>query len=215
MAVQQQQINSLGWPIQLQPAACTSLAFTGQGKADAKPVQTTAGETFSVLVETHDSLGQRISQVCDGICRTNACWVNAEDRKSVSGCVCRDGKRGNCMCVRVSAYVCDCVCVCLRLRLCLHGIGLSAPQQTDVLHSHLFCLRSPASASLVITVAIDACLHKSCLDEITSHALPSTLLPSTLLYLSCGPNHSCGPNQTFYISALHLVMNLCCRREPA
>lgn len=80
VAVHQQQINSLGWPIQLQPSACTSLAFIGQGKADAKPLQTTAGETLSVLVETQDSLGQRISQVLGDICPTCACWKHAEDR---------------------------------------------------------------------------------------------------------------------------------------
>ena len=116
VAVHRQQIDSLGWPVQLQPAACTSLAFTGQGKADAKPVQTTAGETFSVLVETHDSLGQRISQVCDGICRTNACWVNAEDRKSVFACVCVNDKSGSvCVCVCLCVRVCDCVCMYKRV----------------------------------------------------------------------------------------------------
>ncbi len=64
MAVQQQQINPLGWPILLQPAACTNLAFVGQGKADVEPLQVTAGELFSALLETQDALGQRISQAC-------------------------------------------------------------------------------------------------------------------------------------------------------
>ena len=73
VAVHQQQVNPLGWPILLHPAACTSLAFTGQGKADAQPMQTTAGELFSVLVETQDALGHRISQVHDAICPTCVC----------------------------------------------------------------------------------------------------------------------------------------------
>ena len=64
MAVQQQQINPLGWPILLQPAACTSLAFVGQGRADVQPLQVTAGGPFSALLETQDALGQRISQAC-------------------------------------------------------------------------------------------------------------------------------------------------------
>ncbi|DBA83503.1 TPA: hypothetical protein ACH3X2_006431 [Trebouxia sp. C0005] len=62
VAVQQQQINPLGWPILLQPAACTNLAFAGQSTADIKPLQVTAGELFSALLETQDALGQRISQ---------------------------------------------------------------------------------------------------------------------------------------------------------
>jgi hypothetical protein len=64
VAVQQQQINPLGWPVLLQPAACTNLAFVGQGKADVQTLQVTAGEPFSALLETQDALGQRISQAC-------------------------------------------------------------------------------------------------------------------------------------------------------
>ena len=64
VAVLQQQINPLGWPILLQPAACTNLAIVGQGKADIRPLQVTTGDIFSALLETQDALGQRISQAC-------------------------------------------------------------------------------------------------------------------------------------------------------
>ena len=62
VAVNQQQISPTGWPILLQPAACSCLAFTGQGP-DPAALQTIAGELLSVLVETRDALGQRICQV--------------------------------------------------------------------------------------------------------------------------------------------------------
>ncbi|KAL0032084.1 hypothetical protein WJX77_004214 [Trebouxia sp. C0004] len=62
VAVQQQQINPLGWPILLQPTACTNLAFVGQDKADVEPLQVIAGELCSALLETQDALGQRIRQ---------------------------------------------------------------------------------------------------------------------------------------------------------
>ena len=59
--VDQQPVNLSGWPILLQPSACSRLAFVGS--SHQVPLQATAGNAFSVLVETQDSLQQRICQV--------------------------------------------------------------------------------------------------------------------------------------------------------
>lgn len=59
--VDQQHVNPSGWPILLQPSACSRLAFVGN--SHQVPLQVTAGNAFSVMVETHDCLQQRVCQV--------------------------------------------------------------------------------------------------------------------------------------------------------
>ena len=59
--VDQQHVNPSGWPILLQPSACSRLAFLGSTHQVA--LQATAGNSVSVMVETQDSLQQRICQV--------------------------------------------------------------------------------------------------------------------------------------------------------
>lgn len=59
--VDRQHVSPSGWPILLHPSACSRLAFVGS--SDRAPLQATAGDAVTVMVETQDCLQQRICQV--------------------------------------------------------------------------------------------------------------------------------------------------------
>ena len=70
--VDQQHVSPLGWPILLQPSACSRLAFLGSSRQVT--LQATAGNAISVMVETQDCLQQRICLVS---CNPPTAYIHA------------------------------------------------------------------------------------------------------------------------------------------